>query len=80
MKILEHGMYHQEDRIVKCGCGCKFEYDYEDERTDFSLESTSNPPQFRQFERCPECNSIIYLSKYTHSARKIKGGIHGWSR
>ena len=75
MKVLEHGMYHQEDRTVKCGCGCKFEYDYEDERTDFSIEFTSNPPQFRKFVRCPECSSIIYLSKYTHSATKKWGDI-----
>ena len=63
MKVLKHGNYYRENKIIECICGCKFEYDNEDIKTDLNLIYTTNPPQYQQFVLCPECNSRNDLSK-----------------
>ena len=61
MKVLEHGNFYQENRIIECICGCKFEYEQEDIRTDTSLAYTTCPEQYNRYVNCPECDARIEL-------------------
>lgn len=63
MKILEHGIYYEENKIITCSCGCKFEYKISDIHVDNSLAYPTCPPQIQTYVLCPECNSRINLNK-----------------
>lgn len=68
MKVLEHGKFYQEDKIIKCICGCKFEYEQNDIMTDTSLAYTTCPQQCRRYIKCPECGAVTELgTTYAHS-------------
>lgn len=57
MKVLEHGKFYQENRIIDCICGCKYEYEQEDILTNLSLGYLTNPPQYKRYIECPECGA-----------------------
>ena len=68
MKILEHGNFYKENKIIKCICGCKFEYEQSDIMTDTSLAYTTSPEQYKRYVRCPECDAKTELgTTYVHS-------------
>ena len=73
MKVLKHGNYYKENKIIDCVCGCQFEYESRDIVTDYSLVHTSNPIQYDQYILCPECNARINLSKtYLSNSQTVK--------
>lgn len=63
MKILEHGNFYTENKIITCSCGCKFEYETSDIYSDNSIAYPTCPPQIQTYVLCPECNSRINLNK-----------------
>ena len=65
MKILEHGVYYTENKIITCSCGCKFEYETSDIYKDNSLAYTTYPQQIQTYVLCPECNSLLVEKKDT---------------
>ena len=68
MKVLEHGNFYQENKIIKCICGCKFEYEQNDIMTDTSLAYTTCPQQCRRYIKCPECGAVTELgTTHVHS-------------
>jgi len=72
MKVLKHGNYYRENKIIDCVCGCQFEYEDKDIITDTGLAYTSYPPQYDQYVICPECCSRINLSKTYCCSQTIK--------
>lgn len=74
MKVLKHGNFYQQNKIVDCICGCKFEYEQKDIQTDTSLAYTSYPPQYKRYVRCPECDAKTELGiTYVHGKTRIEG-------
>ena len=74
MKVLEHGNFYQENKIVDCICGCKFEYEEDDIYNDCSIELCTFPSKIRKYVQCPECGArtdIGQTFKYNHK----EGGI-----
>lgn len=68
MKVLEHGDFYNENRIIKCICGCKFEYEKEDIMTDTSLAYITCPERYKRYVRCPECDAKTELGiTFVHS-------------
>lgn len=63
MKILEHGIYYTENKIITCLCGCRFECETSDIYKDNSLAYTTCSQQIQTYVLCPECNSKINLGK-----------------
>ena len=61
MKVLEHGSFYRENKIIDCICGCKFEYEMKDILTDTSLAYTTCPQQYSRYVRCPECDAKISI-------------------
>lgn len=68
MKVLEHGNFYSENRIIDCVCGCKYEYEMDDIYTDTCLSYTTYPEQYKRYVECPECGAKTFLGNtYKHS-------------
>lgn len=75
MKVLEHGNFYEENRIIDCICGCKYEYEIEDIYNDDSLELWTTPPRIKRYVKCPECGArtdIATTYKYGQALKIIK--------
>lgn len=56
IEIIEFG----KRKTAECKeCGCKFKYDDDIDTQNVCL--TSNPPQYKKFINCPQCNYEIVL-------------------
>lgn len=70
MKVIEHGSFYRENRIIDCVCGCKFEYEQSDIYTDATLSYTTCPTQYRKYVECPECGAKTELgTTYQHNTK-----------
>lgn len=80
MRVLEHGNFYQQNKIVGCICGCKFEYEQKDIQTDTSLSYITCPQQYRRYVRCPECDAKIELGTtlYKSEITRMEQAIDDW--
>ena len=68
MKIIEHGNFYSENRIIDCVCGCKYEYEMDDIYIDTSL---SYPELYKRYVECPECGAKTWLGNTYKNSNSI---------
>ena len=72
MKVLEHGNFYSENKIINCVCGCKYEYEMDDICIDTTLAHTTCPEQYRRYVECPECGAKTQIGTTYKHGQTIK--------